>query len=447
MSEKEVLRRLMLGREYVVNKAPYIASTLLEMTPVVVDRPGVTMGITRGLVLYVGEKWLLSDPEVQSDEAVGACLYHECEHVLRGFHRLEALPDKEVANVAADAAINDNLQDEGWKLPPWAVFPENLGLPKGKTLEQYYELLQEKLNEKQQSLKEFMDEMSDGNDGDESPNGGGSGGEGSSKGWEPKVGAGVCGSGAGAAVEGAEDGLEATLDTEYGKTPIEIEAIRQQTLSDIENFMKGRGSAPGRFKSLLEFRIARPRVDWKRMLRSVMRRTAQVSIAGARDYSMSRPSIGSSMMGVVAAGLIDRKIELLIAEDTSGSMSSEDSKEARNEMYHILRSLGLQEAWHIQCDARVQSARRIRLRQIPKMGIEGRGGTDFRPVFDAVSKIRPRPNLVVFLTDGDGPAPATPPKGVEVVWCVVGSYGARRPANWGRIVRCGNNSDPLLPPL
>lgn len=210
------LQKLALGRANVMSRADYYGSTLLEMTPVIVEHPKLTMGITRGLVLYVNGTWLLSDPEVKEDDVVAACLVHECEHPLRGFDRLDALPDKELANIAGDIPINWNLREESWRLPSWVVYPETYGFKEGLTLEEHYDLLQKQLEQKKQSLQQLMDALSN-------QNGKGRGANKKKDGsqpepppgtWEPKVGGGACGSGAGRALDPL---LEAALDAEYGK--------------------------------------------------------------------------------------------------------------------------------------------------------------------------------------------------------------------------------------
>lgn len=445
-NEKEALNKLSLGRAFVLDRAPYIASTLLEMTPVIVDHPDATMGVTRGLVLYVNGRWLLSDPEMEQDAVTGACLYHECEHPLRGMDRLDALPDKKLANIAGDEAINDNLRDENWVLPSWVVYPEKFNHPSNLTLEQYYELLSRQMDEQRKELEQFMDdcmnrqtpEAVDGQGADKKGSGKGQGknqdGSGQGAGWQKKVGAGACGSAAGNGI----DEVESELDAKYGKGDAEVDAVRRSTLDQIEEHMQqfGRGSVPGRFEQLLETRIKAPDVDWRKELKRAFRRTADVIISGAMDYSMRRPSIGGSLVGVSSAGLIEREVRVCVAEDTSLSMGTEQLQQARNEGYHLLKKLGLREAWHLQADSEVQKVQKIKLRQMPKVSFAGRGGTDFRPVFEEVLKMRPRPNLMVFFTDGDGPAPVQPPPGIAVIWCIVRTPYARKPARWGTVVVC-----------
>jgi predicted metal-dependent peptidase len=97
--------------------------------------------------------------------------------------------------------------------------------------------------------------------------------------------------------------------------------------------------------------------------------------------------------------------------------------------------LGLDKVWWMDADAAVAAPpRQVSVRDLERLPIHGGGGTDFRPAFDAAMKLRPRPDIIVYLTDGDGTAPEAAPAGVVVVWCVVPSYYNKRPAPWGHAV-------------
>lgn len=419
-----VRSKITLGRAYILTRAEYYASMLYNMTIEVVNEPGLTMGITRGLVLYVNGEWILTDPEMQSDEVVGACLVHECEHPLRGFERLDALPNKELANIAGDEAINFNLREEGWKLPSWVVYPETYKHPGGLTLEQYYALHQKEMGEGQ-SLQQYMDGTN--------PGGGA---------WSPKIGAGGCGSGGGNAIS---ETLEKALDAENGKSPVEVESARRQTIDDIETFVKSQGDTPKRLKELIHDRYKKPEVNWRSVLRYVAQRSFQ-TIAGASDYSMSRPSISSQLMGYIGAGLVDKRPDVALIEDTSASMGTPQLVQARGEAYQVFKELGLDEVLLVQADTAVAHTQRVRLRSLPKIEYHGRGGTNFTPAFDYLRRKHPRVNLAIYFTDGDGRAPQRKPPGVEVIWCIVRTPHARKPARWGHIVVCDKNQK-LLDPL
>ena len=119
----------------------------------------------------------------------------------------------------------------------------------------------------------------------------------------------------------------------------------------------------------------------------------------------------------------DRVREFVIAIDTSGSVQGELVRRFVEHTFEILKE---SERFHdavdihiIQCDARIQSDTRITSMEqlgeyLETFYVSGFGGTDFRPVFDYVEKLRDRGELqdlrgLVYFTDGLGIFPKSPP--------------------------------------
>lgn len=119
----------------------------------------------------------------------------------------------------------------------------------------------------------------------------------------------------------------------------------------------------------------------------------------------------------------DRVREFVIAIDTSGSVEGELVRRFVEHTFEILKEserFGDQVDIHIiQCDARIQSDTHITsMDQLDEyLGafyVSGFGGTDFRPVFDYVDRLRDRGELsdlrgLVYFTDGLGTFPKVPP--------------------------------------
>ncbi len=115
--------------------------------------------------------------------------------------------------------------------------------------------------------------------------------------------------------------------------------------------------------------------------------------------------------------------ELVIAIDTSGSCSRETVQNFLRETYSILSRkenfFRKMQVHLIQCDCVVQSAVVIHSEQEWKnyssdIRIQGRGGTDFTPVFRYVEREREKGNLrnlkaLLYFTDGDGAYPREKP--------------------------------------
>ena len=119
----------------------------------------------------------------------------------------------------------------------------------------------------------------------------------------------------------------------------------------------------------------------------------------------------------------DRVREFVIAIDTSGSVQGEMVRRFVEHTFDILKE---SERFHdtvdihiIQCDTRIQSDMRItNMEQLDEyletFFVSGFGGTDFRPVFDYVEKLRDLGELqdlrgLVYFTDGLGTFPKIPP--------------------------------------
>ena len=61
--------------------------------------------------------------------------------------------------------------------------------------------------------------------------------------------------------------------------------------------------------------------------------------------------------------------------------------------------------------------------------------------------MRPRPQVVVFATDGQGPAPTHAPQGVSVIWLLLGdsrkpySGSGYGPIDWGDFITVPDNDE------
>ncbi len=120
---------------------------------------------------------------------------------------------------------------------------------------------------------------------------------------------------------------------------------------------------------------------------------------------------------------VNRLEELVIAIDTSGSCSRELVQRFLGETYQILSTrenfFRQMNVYIIQCDCCIQWYRVIHSEKewkacMEEITIQGRGGTDFRPVFEMIRKERERGELkklkaLIYFTDGDGIYPRQQP--------------------------------------
>lgn len=113
---------------------------------------------------------------------------------------------------------------------------------------------------------------------------------------------------------------------------------------------------------------------------------------------------------------VNRLEELVIAIDTSGSCSREVVQQFLAETYGMLSSrenfFRKMKVYLIQCDCFIQDVMVIHSEEeweacSRNIQIQGRGGTDFRPVFEDVESLRRKKELknlkaLIYFTDGDG---------------------------------------------
>lgn len=119
---------------------------------------------------------------------------------------------------------------------------------------------------------------------------------------------------------------------------------------------------------------------------------------------------------------VNRLEELVIAIDTSGSCSLDTVRKFMEETYSILSNhenfFRKMNVYVIQCDSFIQDMAHITSEQdwqdyMKNLTIHGRGGTDFRPVFEYVEELRAKKELkdlkgLLYFTDGDGIYPEIP---------------------------------------
>jgi predicted metal-dependent peptidase len=392
---------LTAGRLLAKTKAPYFRALLLSY--VLREAPGLgTVGVTKNRIM-------LWDPAFVADlkpEEMAGVWIHECLHSLNRHPHRKGARDMGLFALACDLSINPAVREMGVTLPGGkhtGVFPKNYGFDEGATAEEYYELLQ-----KQQQ--------------------GGGGGKGPPE--EPGVGTGYCGSCSGRPVPGEPD----ENDTE-GRSDGEMERTIREVAEEVQSRIKaqGIGSVPGHLRRWADEALKPPKVPWRAKLAQLARR-AVAWRPGAVDHRYDGPSrrqagIGFGVGRPVLPRLRSPVPRVAIVVDTSGSMGSKEIIECLTEAQGIVEAVGA-DVEFCACDARVHELRPVaNVRDMAKL-LKGGGGTDFRPAFEALSKKRPRPEVIVFATDGYGPAPEVAPAGMRTIWLLVGG-NEDAPAAWG----------------
>ena len=139
------------------------------------------------------------------------------------------------------------------------------------------------------------------------------------------------------------------------------------------------------------------------------------------------------------SGQQDEKVlKIVVAIDTSGSVSDRDVAFILNEIVAIIagrkHSLTV-----IECDSEVQRVYSVKTQVDIKKNVVGRGGTAFTPVIEYVNNDRYfRDALLIYFTDGYGEREIPRPKTYRNLWVILGNpknLSVREP--YGAVVAFG----------
>lgn len=345
-----------------------------------------TMGVTiedSKLKLYYNKEYLDSI----STRAAMEILKHEALHfVNKHIIRSEGMKNQDMMqakmeNIAMDCAINQFLDKDiideigGITLENFGQMVNNTNLLEKMPYEYYLDALQK---EKERREK------------DDQQNGGDSLGE-----FEQQL-------------------SDKQMDDHSNFKP--MDALDQAMLEDKirkaaeETRANGAGNLPSEIEELLKL-MGKAKVNWKREMRIFVGDKIRSDRRSTRSKRNRR-------YGITFAGhKKDYKAKILVAIDTSGSMSNTDIETCLNEVYGIYQTTPNLQLDIVECDAQIQEV--FTYTGEKDFKISGRGGTDFQPALDHAKKHKY--DGLVFLTDG-GYWEKPKNTGVPVIWGIVGGY-------------------------
>nr|WSS71776.1 VWA-like domain-containing protein [Streptomyces sp. NBC_01175] len=402
--------KLFAARLQAARVRPYLATALFALHPVE-SRTVPTMAVDPYWRCYVSPAFVDRTPV----EELAGVWVHEVSHLLRDHHGrsdryahrhgLTGPAERLRMNIAADCEINDDIFGEGLTGPEGAVRPASLGLEDGELMEDY--LRQFRLGPHTAHLA-----------------------------WLE------CGSGA----DGLPRPWDLGPDGAHGLSTQERDAVRFRVARGIA----GRpGNTPAGWRRWAEEAFHPPQ-PWRELLGAAVRAAASAPGTG-EDYVYGRPARRSAAVpGAVLPSLRRRPTRVVVVIDTSGSVSDAELGSALLEVAAISRAVGGRRdlVGVLPCDA---AAGRVRPLCGGTAGVEllGGGGTDLRTGFSRALESRPRPDVVVMLTDGQTPWPSRRPP----CRTVVGLFGRHHrrssydesdpeytpdgPPAWARVVTIG----------
>ncbi|MFJ3501828.1 VWA-like domain-containing protein [Streptomyces sp. NPDC090135] len=400
--------KLLAARLHAVKVRPYLAGALFALH-VVEDRSVPTMAVDAYWRCYVSPRFVASTPV----EELAGVWVHEVSHLLRDHHGRGERYAKESGehgpgerlrrNIAADFEINDDIYGDGLIRPAGAVLPSLLRLPEGLLMEEYLRTA---------SLSGLAGLA-----------------------WLD------CGSGSGA--DGHGRPWELGPDGAHGLSRQQRDAVRFRVAEGI----KGRpGDAPEGWRRWAEEAFHTPQ-PWRRLLGAAIRSAAGAPGVG-ENHSYRRPSRRSAgVPDVVLPSLHRMPPRVCVVIDTSGSVSDAELGGALLEVAAISRAVGGRRdlVSVISCDAAAGVA--VPLCRAENIELIGGGGTDLRSGFARALRARPRPDVIVALTDGQTPWPSAQPPCRTVVGlfprCARAvneedpDYVPDTPPAWARVVTIG----------
>jgi predicted metal-dependent peptidase len=329
---------------------------------------------------------------LEEDHKIGL-LKHELLHIAY-FHLTKVFDfaDRKLANIAMDMEINQYIDKS--MLPPGGIdiddYPD-LNLDRKAGTNYYYKELQNAKNQKDKngtSGCDNWDKVCDGLDQQEIQ----------------------------VTISVGENG-EMTIDlpdhSTWGEfdnmTDAEkklLDAQITKVLNDVaEQTIKARGTIPGNIQDWLvqinEIEI--PKFNWRAYLRRFTGSSTRVFTKKVRRKENRRYSDNPGLK-------VKMKQHVLLAIDTSGSVSDDEVKEFMNEMYHIYKS-GTQ-VTVIQCDTTIRSIEPYK--GDLKINIHGRGGTSFDPVLEYLNENIKKYSSLIYFTDGECSTSVNPK--VRTLW-------------------------------
>lgn len=329
--------------------------------------------------------------ETQDDIQQLNLLNHEIYHIV--FQHMFMTPffkNHEVLNVAADCEVNSYLQnlDDTWIIPSMFNAESKLGT------KVYYDIIMSQTPPPLQG-------------------GGGS---------------------------NSSNSLPDTKDdhNSWGKefqecSDVEKQLIQNQINSQIktaaEQTMKMRGTIPAEMKAIVdELFKPKPRVfDWKAYFRRML--------GSIYDINIKKTRRKESIRFPGAAGIkYKKKVSILVAVDTSGSVNNEELKDFFSEITYIYKAGA--RITILECDAAISANYEYTGKWTGK--VHGRGGTDFQPVIDYYRKNMKDYAALVYFTDGECSIPNNVPR--DTIW-VITSAGDHKKEYPGRTLFIPKNNE------
>lgn len=176
---------------------------------------------------------------------------------------------------------------------------------------------------------------------------------------------------------------------------------------------ESRGMMPAYFLSQIQ-RINRPPVlSWQVILKKYIG-----TLSANKRHTRTRLNRRQPERFDLSGQMDDKVLKLVVAIDTSGSVSDEMIGQIFNEIFGILAKRK-HDITVIECDAEVQRVYKAKTPADIQQKVSGRGGTLFSPAIEYINKDKYfRDALLIYFTDGYGESEIPKPRTYRNIWVV-----------------------------
>lgn len=353
-----------------------------------------------GVTFKGGVPTLIVEPERFAALLPGegeALLEHALKHVLHLHMARRGGRNAHLWDLCCDLAVNPGIAS----LPVDARLPGMYGLEDGLAAEEYYDVLAQRFDTGNLDGRGLGDAAQDD-------------GQGTGEGDDPDL------------FSGAEpvtcDDHKVWQEAESTPAALVEEMVRSMVA---DAWKKSDGDLPSELRQVVEGYLSPSPIPWRQVLRQFVGTAGRIGKRTTwtrehRRFSHETPGVRKKRM-----------LNLLVGIDVSESTDRPELREAfARELMRISRGR----------EARItvlyanSLIRRIESFSGPAVRVEsfhGGGFTDLRPVFDYAKKMMPPPAAVIYLTDGQGPAPER----MEFPTLWVLTEDGEKPVSWGAELR------------
>ena len=312
--------------------------------------------------------------ETQDDTQQINLLLHEVHHIVfQHMFMWDSFPNKQVLGLAADCEVNSYLSnlDDTWIVPSLWQLPDKQGT------KFYYENILKQGSPQQQS--------------------GGNGNSNNSQNNNSNL----------QTKDDHSQWKKDFQDCSDAEKQLIQNQINQQIKSAAEQTIKMRGTIPAELQDIVnELLKVKPRIfDWKAYFRRML--------GSIYDINLKKTRRKESIRFPGAAGIKHKKkVSILVAVDTSGSVNKRELEDFFSEITHIYKAGA--RITILECDSKISANYEYTGKWDGT--VHGRGGTDFKPVIDYYRKNIKDYAALVYFTDGECSIPNNVPR--DTIWVI-----------------------------